>query len=85
MTTGQTLTKTIGELRLPFYQGTRMEDERITIDPYIRSEIEGRLRTARAILEMTAVEMENNNMQLWAGDVMELAHQAKTIQYKITD
>ena len=62
-----------------------MEDERITIDPYIRSEIEGRIRTARAILEMTAVEMENNNMQLWAGDVLELAHQVKTIQYKITD
>ena len=62
-----------------------MEDERIIIDPLVRADIEGRLRTARAIIEMAAVDMQNNNMQLWAGDVLELSHKVRELQYKIND
>lgn len=62
-----------------------MEDNRITVDPYILSDIEGRLRTARAILEMVAVDMENSNLQLFAGEVLETAYQVRELQYKIND
>lgn len=62
-----------------------MEEKRITVDPYILSDIEGRLRTARAILEMVAIDMENNNLQLHAGEVLETAYQVRELQYKIND
>jgi len=62
-----------------------MEDTKIIVDPYILAEIEGKLRTARALLEMTAIDMENNNLQLFAGDVLETAYKVRELQYKIND
>ena len=62
-----------------------MEETRIIVDPIVLADIEGRLRTARAILEMVSVDMQNNNLQLHAGDVLEAANTVRDLQYKIND
>lgn len=61
-----------------------MEDKRQTVNPLVLADVSGRLRTARAILEMVAMEMSTENMT-FAGDVLEAANTVKDLQYKIND
>lgn len=61
-----------------------MTTERTLVDPVVLADVEGRLRTARALLEMTAELMSEHNIQ-YAGETQQLAEQTKTIQFKVID
>lgn len=61
-----------------------MTNNRTLVDPVVLADIEGRLRTARALLEMTAELMSDNNIK-YAGETKQLAEKTKTIQFNVID
>ena len=61
-----------------------MTTERTLVDPVILADVEGRLRTARALLEMTAELMSDHGIK-YAVETKQLAEQTKTIQFNVIE